>query len=1117
MIHKSIIKTKIDYYNTLLENVYIHSNKIKLMELYSSNDIHVCSSIINNIRKKLDTFNELIDSKQESYIKKNEKIIIEKLQDINNLFFNLIKSYGVQDIQDVLNIVFGTKYYIDIIDDSQIKQKLDLLKKFGNCLRFKVLSRNNKKLEIKKISKTSIMNDSIFIENCDTLECFDSCRTNDDFYEKIFGMKCVFQNVKDNKTLIVDILLENINTSIIKTNYTWLQNKYNVIVKETPDQPLFKSKEFTHFVNLLSLKELCVYSEEELYGKFMGYTNQNDLFKQKPISQIVNEFMNETLYNQRKQLIHLLIKHNDPEYQYLSYLLYDLLSNDDNGTIDAANQIKLYNTLPWNVKKLFKTAMKTTINYTMKLSNFDANNIPLEQQICLMKVSDSIKEKAMVKLKEVKSKSEDSGSKARQYLEGLLKIPFGIYRKEPVLQYIEDCNILLKNIIQQIQMFAQKSSYFNNHNELTNQKLKDNILNLNDVAHNVNEFKELDDVIKYIEIKESYTSLEIYNIVNIMERIVKPFYEKQYINSLIEHINQQKRNNLIFYIQNINIFIKHHSISHKKLIHSGKKSTFMKKEIIDFIQKYYTPQLKEKMNTSLECFKSIPILNIPNTIDILNNKWNKIKTTMESIRKTLDDSIYGHNKAKRQIEMIIAQWISGEQNGYCFGFEGAPGIGKTTLAKKGLAKCLMDAENTPRPFGFIAIGGSSKGSILEGHNYTYVGSTWGRIVDILIESKCMNPIIFIDELDKISKTEHGKEIIGILTHLVDTTQNDTFQDKYFNGIDIDLSKALFIFSYNDVDLIDRILLDRIHRIKFEHLTIHEKITIAKNYLLPEILKKTNLVNSIVFGDDVIEYIIEQYTYESGVRKLKQLLFEIVGQINMELLCLSEMKEQYNNQKSICITKEQIETKYLTDHNKMVLKKIHSTDSVGIINGLYANSLGLGGITLIQAHYFPTKTILDLKLTGMQGDVMKESMNVAKTLAFNLLSSKQQKTVLKKIGDSDLQGIHIHCPEGAVPKDGPSAGTAITCCIYSLLTGRKIKRNIAITGEISLQGDVMKIGGLDSKLFGGIKCGVTEFIFPKDNEPDFKRFLKKYEDQSFIETTKFHSVEHVDEVLKIILV
>ena len=206
-------------------------------------------------------------------------------------------------------------------------------------------------------------------------------------------------------------------------------------------------------------------------------------------------------------------------------------------------------------------------------------------------------------------------------------------------------------------------------------------------------------------------------------------------------------------------------------------------------------------------------------IDTIKQDINDIEDYISNVRKTLDDSVYGHFEAKRQLERIIGQWINGKNNGYCFGFEGPPGVGKTSLAKKGLSFCLKDANGKPRPFSFIGMGGSSNGSILEGHSYTYVGSTWGKVVDILIDSKCMNPIIFIDELEKISRTENGKEIIGILTHLIDPTQNDKFQDKYFNGIDLDLSKALFIFSYNDVNLIDKILLDRIHRIKFNFLTL----------------------------------------------------------------------------------------------------------------------------------------------------------------------------------------------------------------------------------------------------------------------------------------------------------
>jgi ATP-dependent Lon protease len=297
---------------------------------------------------------------------------------------------------------------------------------------------------------------------------------------------------------------------------------------------------------------------------------------------------------------------------------------------------------------------------------------------------------------------------------------------------------------------------------------------------------------------------------------------------------------------------------------------------------------------------------------------------MNSIVEELDSSVYAHNYAKSQILKIIAQWISGEQSGYCFGFEGSPGIGKTSLAKKGLSGCLKDEFGISRPFAFIALGGSSNGSTLEGHSYTYVNSIWGRIVDILMETKCMNPIIYIDELDKVSKTEHGKEIIGILTHLIDSTQNNAFQDKYFTGIDLDLSKVLFIFSYNDPDNIDRILLDRIHRIKFDNLSLYDKIVIVEKYILPDINQKMGFCNIVKMDNSIIQYIIETYTQEPGVRKLKEVLFDLYGEINIELL-------KYKNvnfiELPIIITEEILNTKYLKKYHKNIEKKIHDKNKI----------------------------------------------------------------------------------------------------------------------------------------------------------------------------------------------
>ena len=219
---------------------------------------------------------------------------------------------------------------------------------------------------------------------------------------------------------------------------------------------------------------------------------------------------------------------------------------------------------------------------------------------------------------------------------------------------------------------------------------------------------------------------------------------------------------------------------------------------------------------------------------------------------------------------------------------------------------------------------------------------------------------------------------------------------------------------------------------------------------------------------------------------------------------------------IVLTIDAVKNKYLKKRNEVRHKKIHNEPCIGIMNGLWANSLGNGGIIPIEVSWSLSSAPLDFKLTGLQGDVMKESMNVAKTLAWKL-SSKNHKKLLKKFEDTKMQGIHIHCPEGSTPKDGPSAGTAITVAIYSLLNNKKIKNKIAITGEMNLQGRVTAIGGLDLKILGGVRAGIKEFIFPKENDKAFKLFMEKYGEKDFLKDITFHQVEHIDKVLELVFV
>lgn len=494
----------------------------------------------------------------------------------------------------------------------------------------------------------------------------------------------------------------------------------------------------------------------------------------------------------------------------------------------------------------------------------------------------------------------------------------------------------------------------------------------------------------------------------------------------------------------------------------------------------------------------------------LLTEWNNYKVNkknyLRTVRKTLDETVYGHKEAKTQLERIFAQWINGETKGAILGLQGPPGTGKTSLAKNGLSKCLIDKDGKPRPFAFLPIGGSVNGSTLVGHNFTYVGSSWGRIADVLMSTGCMNPIIFIDELDKISNTEHGREIISVLTHLTDLTQNDEFEDKYFQGIKLDLSKALIVFSFNDASLIDPILKDRITIIETHALKLAEKLTIIKDYMLPEIFKDVGFTNNeIIFSEELIKYLIETYTNEAGVRKIKEKLVEIVRDINLQRFHDDTIELPF------VITKDYVK-RLFENKPKVRVKKIASEPQVGLVNGLYATSSGLGGITIIQTIKYPSSKMLDLHITGKAGEVMKESVEYSLKNAYQLLSKEEQDKIIEDSNNKKNFGIHIHFPDGATPKDGPSAGLAITLAFYSLLTGKKVNNKVCMTGEIDLHGQASIIGGLESKLYGGKKAGCEIALIPNDNMEDLE-IMRNENVSPEDETFKVIAVNNIHDVIK----
>ena len=353
------------------------------------------------------------------------------------------------------------------------------------------------------------------------------------------------------------------------------------------------------------------------------------------------------------------------------------------------------------------------------------------------------------------------------------------------------------------------------------------------------------------------------------------------------------------------------------------KAVAMKK--INILQ-YMDPGSGEyyKIKQWVDTFMRIPF-GVTNTLPVsIKDGRESCSDFMENAKKTLDECVYGLNDAKMQIMQFVGQWIA---NPNCVGsaiaIKGPPGTGKTTLIKEGISKILN------RPFAFLALGGATDSSFLEGHSYTYEGSTWGKIVDILLQSKTMNPVIYFDELDKISDTPKGEEITGILTHLTDTTQNSQFHDKYFSNVDFDLSKVLFIFSYNDEKKINPILKDRMYRIHTKGYESKEKHTIAHDYLIPKIEKNINFEKGqIIIPNDTITFIVNEYTEsEKGVRNLKRCLEILYTKINLYTLMKPDSK--------LFDGEETIKVEYpFTITPDIVKKLIKKNEKTGIPFGMY---------------------------------------------------------------------------------------------------------------------------------------------------------------------------------------
>lgn len=457
---------------------------------------------------------------------------------------------------------------------------------------------------------------------------------------------------------------------------------------------------------------------------------------------------------------------------------------------------------------------------------------------------------------------------------------------------------------------------------------------------------------------------------------------------------------------------------------------------------------------------------------------------LERAEKILNDDHYGLKKIKeRFIEMLAVKARTNDVRGQIICLVGPPGVGKTSIVRS-------VASSMGRKYVRLSLGGVSDEAEIRGHRKTYVGAMPGRIVNALITAKTYNPIILLDEIDKLGRDYKGDPASAML-EVLDPEQNFAFRDNFME-FPIDLSKVLFITTANDVSTIPQPLYDRMEIIELTSYTPEEKFMIAKNHLIKKQSNMHGLTGrSLRWNDDAIRFLIESYTREAGVRRLEQTIGAICRK--------SVVKLTDSDVKRITVSKALV-TDFLGPE-KFKKEEILPDDEVGVVNGLAWTSVGG---ELLQVEAVTMKGDGKLELTGSLGEVMKESAKAA----YSFIRSGADKYGI----DDEVftkNNIHIHVPQGAVPKDGPSAGVTIATVLLSVLSGKKVRQNVAMTGEISLTGRVLPIGGLREKSMAAYKAGVKTVIIPEDNKPDLYDI-----DDTVKEAIEFIPVSKLDEVFEI---
>ncbi|RRD26022.1 endopeptidase La [Fusobacterium canifelinum] len=522
-------------------------------------------------------------------------------------------------------------------------------------------------------------------------------------------------------------------------------------------------------------------------------------------------------------------------------------------------------------------------------------------------------------------------------------------------------------------------------------------------------------------------------------------------------------------------------------------------EIVDRLKNTELPkEVREKLEAEVKKLTKMQPFSaessvIRNYIEaVLELPWNSETNDVLDLKKAsqiLERDHYGLKDAKEKVlDYLAVKKLNPSMNGVILCLAGPPGIGKTSLVKS-------IAESMGRKFVRVSLGGVRDEAEIRGHRRTYVGSMPGKIMKAMKEAGTNNPVILLDEIDKMSNDFKGDPASAML-EVLDPEQNKNFEDHYID-MPFDLSKVFFVATANDLRNVSAPLRDRMDILQLSSYTEFEKLHIAQNFLLKQAQKENGLANiDIKIPDKVMFKLIDEYTREAGVRNLKREIINICRKLAREVV---EKKVKKFNLKPTDLEKYLGKAKFRPEKSRK------ATGKIGVVNGLAWTAVG--GVTLdVQGVDTPGKG--EVTLTGTLGNVMKESASVAMTYV---------KANLKKYPPKDKdffkdRTIHLHFPEGATPKDGPSAGITITTAIVSVLTNKKVRQDIAMTGEITITGDVLAIGGVREKVIGAHRAGIKEVILPEDNRVDTDEIPDELKS-----TMKIHFAKTYDDVSKLVFV